>query len=137
MVVAMTSPSPQPMQQLVDAKYGENQAYEAQQRIMPATDAQALPDAPSPSETAQAVAPETSPTAPPVSPLGGLFDPPSDPNEPVTNGAAFGPGANALRGDALSQTQSRSLTSTLSEYAAADDTGVLADLVNTLYQYGL
>ncbi len=131
--------SPQPIQQLTDAKYGENKDFMQQQRVMPATDAQALPDAPSPEQTANVLAPETAPTAPSpgLPPIGGLFDPPSDPNEPVTNGGAFGPGANSLRGDSLSSVQNRSLTSTLSEYAAADPTGVLAELVNTLYQQGL
>lgn len=133
----MTSPQGQPIQQLADAKYGENKSFMDQQRVMPAAEAQALPDAPSPEQTASAIAPETSPTAPALPPIGGLFDPPSDPNEPVTNGGAFGPGANSLRGDSLSSVQNRSLTSTLSEYAAADSSGVLAELVNTLYQYGL
>lgn len=136
----MTSPQPtQPVQQLTDARYGENKDFMSQQQVMPAVDAQALPDAPSPEQTASALAPETAPTAPSpeLPPIGGLFDPPTDPNEPVTNGGAFGPGANSLRGDALSNVQNRPFTSTLQEYAAADPSGVLAELVNTLYQQGL
>jgi hypothetical protein len=135
----MTSPQGQPVQQLTDARYGENKSFMEQQRVMPAAEAQALSDAPSPEMTASALAPETAPTAPSpgLPPIGGLFDPPSDPNEPVTNGGAFGPGASSLRGDALANTQSRPFTSTLSEYAAADPSGVLSELVNTLYQQGL
>lgn len=113
------------MAELVDAKYGENKVYEQQQRVMPATEAQALPPAPTPGEIAQP--PADSPYAQ-LSPMGAFNAPTARPDEPVTSGAPFGPGPNSMRMGPQGPYAPAVLSRTLAEYGAIDDTGVIAEL---------
>ena len=122
------------MKELPDAKYGENKAYESQQKIVPAVDAQALPDAPAPSEFAgQTPAPELGAALPELSAFGG---PSERPGEPVTAGAPLGPGPTSVGFTPQSIPDAKRADS-LAESVAADESGVIADLVTLFGRMGI
>lgn len=114
------------MAELVDAKYGENKVYEEQQRVMPAVEAQALPDTPAPTDMAPE-SPGGMPFEPPPS-LGMFAGPSERPNEPVTSGSPFGPGPNSLALGPNGPLRPQQLSQTLASYGAMDDTGIVAEL---------
>lgn len=120
----------QPIRDLPDAKYGENRDFQAQQAVMPAAQAQGLPPAPQPGQIAAAgEAPPPDDQRPAVSPLSAFMGPSERPGEPITAGAPLGPGPNGLAmGPYNRPTAPDTLSRTLSAYAAADDTGVVAEL---------
>lgn len=113
------------MAELVDAKYGENKVYEAQQQVMPAAEAQALPDPPAPSEIARSAEPDT---PAPLPSLGDFAGPTSRPAEPVTAGSPLGPGPNSMAMGPQGPLKPNALSSSLAEYGAMDDTGIVAEL---------
>lgn len=117
------------MAELPDAKYGENKEYEAQQKVMPASQAQTLPPTPPPSAFEQGQAPGPLDQGPPL----GLFNAPTErPNEPVTAGAPMGPGPNTLAMGPQAPTQPMMLSRTLAQYGTADPSGVIAELAQYL-----
>lgn len=119
----------QPVQDLVDAKYGENKTYQEQQAVMPGAAAQGLPPAPQPNQIGDAGgAPPAEAPPEPVSPLGDFMAPSARPGEPVTAGAPMGAGPNSLALGPNAPLAPNALSRTLSEYAAADDTGTIAEL---------
>lgn len=126
----------QPIRELPNAKYGENKAYEEQQHIMPAPDAQAMPPAPSPAPQS-APAPEGFTQGEPLPDLGAFSAPSSRPGEPITHGAPLGPGPNQVPGGAGGPLPIASLSQTLAQSVAADSTGVMADLVGLFDRMGL
>lgn len=119
----------QPVQDLVDAKYGENKLYQEQQSVLPGAAAQGLPPAPQPNEIGDAGGelPAEAPS-PPVTQLEAFMAPSARPGEPVTAGAPLGAGPNSLRMGPNGPLAPNALSKTLSEYAAADDTGTIAAL---------
>jgi len=110
------------MAELVDAKYGENKVYEEQQQVMPAPQAQGLPPAPTPTEPA-GDSPYTQMPA-----IGAFNAPTARPAEPVTSGAPFGPGPNGMAMGPQAPLAPQTLSRTLAQYGAVDDTGVIAEL---------
>lgn len=111
------------MAELVDAKYGENKVYEAQQQVMPAPEAQSLPPAPVPTPEPQAQDPYAQ-----MSPMGAFNAPTERPSEPVTSGGLYGPGPNSLNMGPQGPLAPMVLSRTLAEYGAMDDTGIVAEL---------
>jgi hypothetical protein len=119
----------QPIQDLPDAKYGENQEYVAQQKVMPGAAAQGLPPAPQPKQVVEPGGPvPTDQPSAPVDPLGAFMGPSSRPAEPITAGAPVGPGPNSLALGPNAPVAPDTLSRTLAAYGAADDTGIVAQL---------
>lgn len=119
----------QPVQDLVDAKYGENKVYQEQQEVMPGAAAQGLPPAPQPNQIGDAGGgvPEDQ-LAPAPTPLSPFMEPSSRAGEPVTAGAPLGPGPNSVGLGPNAPLAPNALSKTLAEYGAADDTGIIAEL---------
>lgn len=123
----------QPIRSLPDPKYGEAQAFEAQQKAAPLAAAPGTPPGPPPSELTRQLAsgPEAGP-APEPRPMPGLFDP-GDPSVPVTTGAPIGPGRNEVVGGMMRPPRRR-LSEEMAQYANGDE-GLTA-LVHMLSQMG-
>lgn len=119
----------QPIQDLPDAKYGENKVYQEQQQVMPGAAAQAAPPTPEPQQIGRAGSPAPADQeSPPMDPLGAFMGPSSRPGEPVTAGAPLGPGPNSLTLGPNAPSAPDTLSKTLAAYGAADDTGIVAQL---------
>lgn len=140
----------QPVHSLPNAQYGQQEAYRSQQQAAPLADSSQSSIAPSPSPSAVAGAappggapqpqmgPAGLPMGPtPLQPLPDLGAPTQRPNEPVTSGSPRGAGPNSLTGVPGQQQPTTSLKDALAPFFAADTTGVLANLANTLSQRGM
>lgn len=132
----MTQPV-QPKRELPDAKYGENKSYEAAQDVGRPMDAQALPPAPSPTEFAANPTPQGGNAASPLSELVGFAAPTERPGEPVTAGAPLGAGPNRMALGPQAPMPVGRLSQTLAESVAADNSGVIAELVEYFDRMGL
>lgn len=125
----------QPIRSLPDPEYGEATAYREQQKGAPLADSSTnAPPSPYPSDIARMG--QTAPPLPaaPAEKLPGLFDP-GDPDAHVTAGAPLGPGPNSIAG-LPGEFNPVSLRDSIMQYAAADSTGMLANLANTLAERG-
>lgn len=128
----------QPIRNLPDPKYGEATAYRDTQKGAPLADSSTdTPPGPYPSDIARMG--QGSPVSPaqPSEKLPGLFDP-GHPNDHVTAGAPLGPGPNSVAGlpGSPDTFNPASLRDALQPYVAADSTGTLAMLANTLAERG-
>lgn len=130
----------QPLRHMANAKYGEDKAFIAQQKAAPLADG---PDRPSP----VAVQPGGmsgmggpsaggGQVAGPPPELTPLSAPTTRPGEPVTSGAALGPGPGPA-GPPKPQVSAGQLSSALAPYFAADNTGVLREFAWKLSEMGL
>jgi hypothetical protein len=127
----------QPVRKLPDPDYGEQQAFEDQQKGAPLADSNATmnasgaPEPKGPQPGAQ-MAPQPSQ---PQRSFGSFDAPTSRPNEPLTSGVDLGagPGAEAagMRPNVVPLSQA------LGQYAAADPTGTLAVIANQLAGRGM
>lgn len=128
----------QPKRELPDAKYGENKAYEAAQDVARPTDALALPPAPAPTEFAADATPMgEANAASPLPELTGFASPTERPGEPVTAGAPLGAGPNKMALGPNAPMPVGRLSQTLAESVAADNSGVIAELVEYFDRMGL
>lgn len=129
----------QAIRSLPDPDYGEATAYREQQKGAPLADSSTnAPPAPYPSDIARmATGPAPAGPAQPPEKLPGLFDP-GDPTEHVTAGAPLGPGPNSVAGlpGAAGEFNPATLRDSLQPYFAADTTGMLATLANSLAERG-
>jgi hypothetical protein len=114
----------QQLRHLTDAQYGEDAAYTAQQRGAPLNQAGPRPG------------PSSSGPGPQVV---GFGDPTTRPGEPVTAGAALGPGPGpeALQPVTDPAGSYGTLAGLISGLAASDMTGSMAGLAQQAMQYGL
>lgn len=131
----------QPIRSLPDPDYGDAQDFRNQQKGAP-LGASGTPQAPPPgsypsdiASAAQGPAPTAGAGAPapapgPQAPLPGLFDQ-GHPDIPMTAGAPMGAGPNALPGQSAT-----TLRDQMAKYTAADPTGTLASLANSLSERG-
>lgn len=103
----------QPARDWPDAKYGENQAYQAQQAGAPLA------------------------SSPPAPPVVGLDAPTQRPDEHVTSGVDMGPGPGSEILGPSSPPSAGALSSAIFGLAASDMTGALAALANEALQRGL
>lgn len=133
----MTQPQVQPKRELPDAKYGENKQFESAQDVARPTDALALPPAPSPTEFAQPAQPQAGGGESPLSELVGFAAPTERPGEPITAGAPLGAGPNKMAMGPNAPMPVGRLSQTLAESVAADNTGVIAELVEYFDRMGL
>lgn len=131
----MTQPQAQPKRELPDAKYGENKAFEAAQDVARPTDALALPPAPAPTQFGGAPAQEAGPS--PMPELTGFAAPTERPGEPITAGAPLGAGPNGMALGPQAPMPVGRLSQTLAESVAADNSGVIAELVEYFDRMGL
>lgn len=131
----MTQPQAQPKRELPDAKYGENKAFEAAQDVARPADALAL--APAPAPTQFAGAPSQGGEASPLPELTGFSAPTERPGEPVTAGAPLGAGPNGMALGPQAPMPVGRLSQTLAESVAADNSGVIAELVEYFDRMGL
>lgn len=127
----------QPKRELPDAKYGENKSYEAAQDVARPMDAQSLAPAPAPSEFAAESAPQEGAAASPLPELVGFASPTERPGEPVTAGAPLGAGPNRMAMGPNAPMPVGRLSQTLAESVAADNSGVIAELVEYFDRMGL
>lgn len=130
----------QPLRHIADAKYGEDKANIAQQKMAPlANSAEEGAAGPGPATgpmssgaSGGSPTPVSSGPATPPQAITGFSAPSALPDQPVTTGAQFGapppPKVNL---------QPRQLSQALSPYFAADDTGVLQDFAWKLSEMGL
>lgn len=131
----------QPIRSLPDPAYGEATAFRDAQKAAPLADsASGGPKGPYPSDIARTAGanPEPIGQAPPQEALPGLFDPTQRPDEPVTHGAPLGAGANAIAGlpGMPGEFNPAHLRDSLAPYFAADTTGMIATLANSLAERG-
>lgn len=129
----------QPIRHIADAKYGEDKANVAQQKMAPlanSADQGAAGPSASPG-VAPGMGPVPGPSAGPAAPPQPItpFSAPSAmPDQPVTAGAGpFG----APSGPPKINLQPNQLSQALAPYVAGDDSGVLADFMWNLSQMGL
>lgn len=129
----------QPIRHMADPRYGEDQAFVAQQKGAPLAEAPAGPPGPYPSDLARlsgsaAGQGQPTPAAAPPREITGFGAPTARPGEPVTTGVPIGPGHGPLspRG-----AQPGQLSEALAEYFAADDTGLLQDFAYNLAEMGI
>lgn len=127
----------QPLMHIPDAKYGEDKANIAQQKMAPlGNSAESTGPRPNagapPAETGGPVAPSGQPGGPPPQPITPFGAPSANPDQHVTAGAQFGPPP-----EPKVQVQPNQFSNALAPYFAADDTGVLADFAWKLSQMGL
>jgi len=128
----------QPIRNLPDPKYGEATAYRDAQKGAPLADSSTdTPPAPYPSDIARMGQGAPVPPAQPPEQLPGLFDP-GHPGDHVTAGAPLGPGPNSVAGlpGGPNTFNAASLRDALQPYVAADATGTIAMLANTLAERG-
>lgn len=128
----------QPIRSLPDPEYGEATAYRDAQKAAPLADSSTdAPPSPYPSDIARMGQGAPAGPATPPEKLPGLFDP-GDPSDYVTSGAPLGPGPNSVAGlpGAPGEFNAASLRSAIEPYIAADSTGMLATLANTLAERG-
>lgn len=126
----------QPLRHIADARYGEDKANIEQQKMAPlanTADQGAAGPAVSPpmGSSMGAGAAPAGPAAPPqaITP----FDAPTTmPDQPVTQGAQFGPAPKPQV-----NIQPNQISQSLAPYFAADNTGVLAEFAWKLSQMGL
>ncbi len=139
----MTQPQTQaqPKRELPDAKYGENKQFEAAQDVARPTDALALPPAPAPTQFAGQGGSEGdtqgAANAAPLSELTGFGAPTERPGEPITAGAPLGAGPNRMAMGPNAPMPVGRLSQTLAESVAADNSGVIAELVEYFDRMGL
>lgn len=135
----MTQPGPvQPKRELPDAKYGENKAFEAAQEVARPMDAQALAPAPAPSDfTGGGESYPQGGTNAALPELTGFAAPTERPGEPVTAGAPLGAGPSKMAIGPNAPMPVGRLSQTLAESVAADDSGVIAELVEYFDRMGL
>lgn len=128
----------QPIRALPDPKYGEATAFEEQQKAAPLANSaeSAVPNA-TPAPSRMPVAP--GPGNMPAQALPGIFDM-GDPSIPVTSGAPSGAGPNDISGlppGLGGDFNPVAFHEALAPYAAADQTGVLGDIIAQLSERGL
>lgn len=111
----------QPVRELPDAQYGEGKAFRETQ--------QAAPLAASPSGPSGGLTPVSPPN------VVGFDEPTTKPGEPVTAGAAMGPGPNSIGG--RTAPQMGKISATLSRLAASDASGGIAALLLKAQERGL
>jgi hypothetical protein len=118
----------QPIRDLKDAKYGEEQAYIAQQQGAPMAQAPGMPS-PAVSPMEAAAGPMEEP-----SPLTGFGAPTERAGEPITSGVPLGPGMGDLNAPQIGPGQ---LSRALEPFFAEDETGVIRLLAEDLAEWGL
>lgn len=121
----------QPMRALPDAKYGENKAFEAQQRGAPLSKTGEMP----PGRPAARPSGEPDSEFAQLPPITGFNAPSSRPEEPLTAGAAMGPGPGP--GPEVHTLQQGQLSRALAPYFAEDDTGYIRLIAEDLAEWGL
>lgn len=117
----------QQLRELPDAQYGEAATYRSLQQGAP------LAQTPGPDQAGQGSAPASDPFAGVIP----MDAPTMHPDEPVTAGAALGPGPG-LPGNTQSALQPRPrLSDVIQGFAASDLTGDMGDLAAAVLQMGL
>lgn len=127
----------QPIRDLPNPEYGEATQYREMQKGAPLSDsanAGGGPPPPSDFQPSGVPQPQMDQAGPEPTPLPGIFDP-GDPNIPLTAGAPIGPGPNEVTGGMMAS-QPYAVSQQLSQYAAGDDSGALAWLIDTLHGMG-
>lgn len=123
----------QPIRHMADPRYGEDKAFVEQQKGAPLADGPDAPPAPSMGGMGQASSSPEQPAMPrDVTPFGA---PTERPDEPVTAGSPLGPGPGPNIGKP--PVGPGQLSSALSQYFAADNTGILQDFAWQLSEMGI
>ncbi len=126
----------QPVRDLPNAKYGENKAFVDQQMQAPLANGPDRPTSPAGGPgVGVSAGPVAAPTGPPVE-LTGLAAPTTRPGEPVTAGAALGPGVGPPGAPKVNVSPGQ-LSAALAPYFAGDETGALQEFAWHLSEMGL